>query len=306
MARGLILDIANQFVVATPFPKFFNLGEIDWYPENERFVISEKCDGALGIVYFHDNSWHISTRGSFYSDQAKAGKIYLERMNQARLIPGYTYLVEIIAPETRVVVPYAEEGFVLLSAYDDCGYEVYEPEVLSAIAKLAGIRCVNFEAFRHIDDAINAVKDMPYTQEGFVIRFSGGHRLKVKSPAYLEKHRAVMHFGPLRIWEWMLEGKNPEDEMKVLPEEYWPEIRVQHDAMEELKHKYLDELEYLLQKTKDLADKELALKLSEYQPPMKHFLFARRKKDLYRELQTVGTKARRSFFDLFRPSGNKA
>ena len=49
--RGLIMD-ADQKVVARPFPKFFNLGEIEGQVlPKESFEVYEKMDGSLGILY---------------------------------------------------------------------------------------------------------------------------------------------------------------------------------------------------------------------------------------------------------------
>jgi len=49
MARGLILDLQNKVVVATPFIKFFNFGEIESGSTSiiqSEFIVTEKADGC--------------------------------------------------------------------------------------------------------------------------------------------------------------------------------------------------------------------------------------------------------------------
>jgi RNA ligase len=54
LARGVILDPGAKRVVATPFPKFFNVGErMDSIPDLP-FETFEKLDGSL-IILFHHN-----------------------------------------------------------------------------------------------------------------------------------------------------------------------------------------------------------------------------------------------------------
>jgi RNA ligase len=49
LARGLILDRATQQVIATPFPKFFNYGELSQTIPDEAFETYEK----FSISYFY-------------------------------------------------------------------------------------------------------------------------------------------------------------------------------------------------------------------------------------------------------------
>lgn len=70
LCRGLILD-ENYKIVARPFTKFFNYGEV----ANEvipslPFEVYDKMDGSLGILYWWNDRPYIATRGSFMSEQA--------------------------------------------------------------------------------------------------------------------------------------------------------------------------------------------------------------------------------------------
>ena len=70
-ARGLVIDPANQKIVATPFPKFFNLGERPDAVPSTPFEVFEKVDGSLIIIFFHNEKWQTTTRGAFDTEQAK-------------------------------------------------------------------------------------------------------------------------------------------------------------------------------------------------------------------------------------------
>src|SRR5688572_4275446 len=50
-SRGLILNATTGEVVALPFPKFFNWGELDRTTDATIQYITEKIDGSLGILY---------------------------------------------------------------------------------------------------------------------------------------------------------------------------------------------------------------------------------------------------------------
>jgi RNA ligase len=54
VCRGLILDQAGR-VIARPFSKFFNYGDpqVPSIPD-EPFIVMEKMDGSLGILYYLD------------------------------------------------------------------------------------------------------------------------------------------------------------------------------------------------------------------------------------------------------------
>src|SRR5579884_3064657 len=59
LARGLVLDPQAGRVVATPFPKFFNYGELIPTLPDEPFEVTEKIDGSLGTLFHHKGRWRI-------------------------------------------------------------------------------------------------------------------------------------------------------------------------------------------------------------------------------------------------------
>lgn len=199
--RGLVLD-STDTVVALPFERFFNLGDPAGppVPEGESFRVFEKLDGSLGIVFEYDGRWHTATRGSFTSTQARKGAELLKGRTDA-LRPDLTYLFEIIYPEGRIVVAYEGERLSLLTAFSrETGDEhLGERERLSKDALGEG----GFDvAGEHEPSTLGALKTEDRAgREGYVVRFAGGQRFKIKHPTYVELHRLASSAGPRWVWE---------------------------------------------------------------------------------------------------------
>lgn len=107
--RGLIINQATGEVVARPWEKFFNFGQMDNRIESDAPVeVTDKMDGSLGILYRRpDGVCAIATRGSFASDQAlEANKIWSESYSYLDVSEDYTFLFEILVPWNRIVVSY--------------------------------------------------------------------------------------------------------------------------------------------------------------------------------------------------------
>jgi hypothetical protein len=193
--RGLILDSEGN-IRARPFEKFFNLGDRNAGPlPEEPFDVYEKLDGSLGILYWVGEEPAIATRGSFSSRQAIAAtRILQEKYSQARLDRSKTYLFEIILPWNRVVVDYGDlEDLVLLAEIDtETGTELPASDIgFPTAPKHDGF--ADQEALFEIEEQHN--------QEGYVIRFSSGLRVKLKFQEYVRLHRLVTVLTARHIWD---------------------------------------------------------------------------------------------------------
>lgn len=249
--RGLILDKNTGMTVARPFPKFFNLSELDnkslpQAPFHESYTVEDKLDGSLGIGYVDpaDGMYKIATRGSFDSDQAHKGtEILTQHMKRPiedwdenllfTTLDEYTLLFEIIYPENRV-----NDGARLV-----CNYGNTETLILLAgINKVSGnelsdahlkemSRILNFplrQVYPYtLAQVVEMKKTLPVTQEGFVVKFKSGFRVKVKGDEYCKMQRILNGINPLAIWEIMSSTDNftlPDDYKAQIPEEILPEV----------------------------------------------------------------------------------
>lgn len=316
MARGLILDVESKRVVATTFEKFFNHGEssvpgVFAVLPDEPFTVTEKVDGSLGIIFWHDGRWRVATRGSFKSTQAQWAQAWLKARGSdlvCRLIEGHTYLAEIIYPENRIVVPYDFDGLVLLGAYDHEGYE-YSYEELAALSVASGVRVVGIQhAGASLDDLLGVARTLTGDQEGFVVRFASGLRIKIKGDEYCRIHKLVSRVTPIAVWEAMLACDDMAALERQLPEEFAKDFREIHRILTEALLRKSHLVSQAIERTSAMNDKDLGLYLQcrDHGLPadVARWVFPVRKHGMV-EVGAAGSVTRRRFFDSFRPTGNR-
>ena len=222
MCRGLVTDDTGD-IVATPFQKFFNIEEGKFEP-TENFEVFEKMDGSLGIVFWYRGQWVVATRGSFTSDQAIKAREILRKYNTDIMFRHLTFCFEIIYPENRIVLDYGnDEKLVLLGTFDKNGKEI-DAEMWSqwgfdVVKKYDGIK--DFKELKSM------VKD---NQEGFVVKFSNGDRVKVKGVEYLRLHKIMTNVTTTGVWEYLKNGEDVMEILKDVPDEFYNKIKsyVQH------------------------------------------------------------------------------
>ena len=299
ISRGLILCPGKKEVIATPFPKFSNYLEFGAWLPNCGFSVANKYDGSLGIIFRFRGDWQVATRGSFSSEQAIWAKNWLDNnIQKNKLFPGDTYLAEIIYAENRIVVPYDYEGLVLLSVYDNQGYEIDFGEAQSLGKEAGFLPCKQFH-YSRIDDLLAVAETLSANEEGFVVRFENGYRVKIKGKEYLAIHKIKSSLTPLSVWEAMMLGLDIRSTMKMLPDEFFAEYEALADTFSAKFEQKIEEIKKVYEETKHLTDKELGL----LKHPLGPFLFSSRKKNLLEEVHQP-SKARRSVFETFRPTNN--
>lgn len=232
--RGLITDNEGN-VIARPFKKFFNLEEGKFTPTSE-FEVFSKMDGSLGIMFLYSDQMVCATRGSFNSDQSIWMYNFAKKHNyQNIIVDGYTYLFEIIYPENRVCVNYGnDERLVLLSIINTkTGQEIeYDNffEQFDIVKKFNGIKDYTFLK--------GMVRD---NEEGFVVRFSNGDRVKIKGEEYLRLHKIMTNVSTTSIWEMVSLGLNIDDFLSDVPDEFYKKIK---SYVSDLKYSYVQISEY--------------------------------------------------------------
>ena len=297
VARGLILDPAAQAIVATPFPKFFNVGERHGDVPDLPFEAFEKLDGSLIIAFHHGGRWRAATKGAFESEQALWAQARLDAATLTALTPGTTYLMEAVYPENRIVVRYTDPALVMLAAYDATGRELTYDEVQATCAAL-GWRAAHRHAFLSIPDMVAHAATLPRDDEGFVIRFSNGVRLKLKGAEYRRIHALISRCTPLAMWEAMAAGSDLGMIRRDLPEEFWTDF----DSIVRLLHARIAALEARVAKVAaavaHLSDKELGLALPSQPDDVRPYLFG------FRKTGGITGKSRDSLMRSIRPAGN--
>ncbi|MGW0119761.1 RNA ligase [Streptomyces sp. NPDC003327] len=212
--RGLVADDTTGRVVALPLPKFFNLSEHatgrPYAPPlpDEPFEVYEKVDGSLAVVFHYAGRWRAASKGSFTSTQAVWAQRRLDAADTGALVPGVTYLAEVLYPENRIVVNYGDRrDLVLLAAFGPDGTEVPLAEAAASWDGLGSVvrtwpatTVAALQALTESNTLPDGLRATGTDAEGFVLRFASGLRAKAKLAEYVRLHKVLTGVTERDIW----------------------------------------------------------------------------------------------------------
>jgi len=254
MCRGLILDMKNKHVLAWPFDKFFNLGQM---PETKydkletlgHFDTSEKLDGSMIIMFRDPNTDKLTftTKGSLDSEHGQ----YVNALEfptgfwliASKYMESGTLIFELISKRFQIVVDYNkkgyEEGLYLIGYRDHISGRLAGFNEVGKIANDLGVNTFQRYQFDSLDRLLEVTDALPVLEEGFVLRFEDDLMVKVKGKAYLAAHRFISHLSDRNILEAVAEG-TAANLATLAPEEY------RQDVLDKIDHfnKRVTELEH--------------------------------------------------------------
>ncbi|TNV71600.1 hypothetical protein FGO68_gene13093 [Halteria grandinella] len=214
--------------------------------------------------------------------------------------PGTTYLAEAVYPENRILIHYDETGLMLLAAYEADGIEM-PFDRLATVSERLGWKTAKRHQYGSVKELLAIAKKLPASEEGFVLRFSDGQRLKIKGEEYIRIHRMVSRLTPLSMWEAMHAGEDLETIRRQLPEEFWTDFEDITSILERQLHELMENIKAGAESVAGLTDKEVGMRLGEFSEEVKRFIFFYRKSngDLLSDKRLRG-----SVFRTFRPDRN--
>lgn len=236
MCRGLVTDDEGN-VVARSFKKFFNWEENKHTP-TEDFEVYKKEDGSLGILFNYNGEWILATRGSFTSDQAIKGREILKKYRMTLLsdkdiyeaigyqnIEDYTILGELCYKENRIVVDYGDrEDFILLGMVNKNDGTELDYDKLLKVGEILDIPVVKkYDGIQDYSVLKGMVGD---NEEGFVIKFSNGDRMKIKGEEYLRLHKIMTNLSTTAVWDVLSNGDSMDSLLKDVPDEFYKKIKM--------------------------------------------------------------------------------
>ena len=221
--RGLIVNNVTDEVIARGPRKFFNYGEpsAPEYPLDTKVRLTRKEDGSLGIGWCYGGQYGIATRGSFTSEQAFHATEVMSDDEDAHIdwgmANGYSRMWEIVYPENRIVLDYAErDELIPLGTVDNkTGLILYRPST---------VLVDGHPAIMTLAEAI--ALPIPDDEEGYVLDILDEYlnvvdHLKLKGDRYKELHSAIFGLSEKVIWEHWI--KDTEDAfIEGLPDELQP------------------------------------------------------------------------------------
>jgi len=262
--RGIILDETDNYKpVCVPFFKFGNYGDpfaddIDW----KTARVQEKIDGSLIKLWCYKGIWHVSTNNTINAESANTNSnedTFLNIFQKAwaftgkqfcELNPDYTYMFELVSPQSRVVIPYAETKL-----YHTGTRNIH---TLQELHIDIGIEKPKEFSISTIEACVEAAKNLDKYHEGFVVVDNRWRRIKVKSPLYVSIHHLLNNIASeKRVIDLILSGEDRE----VIS--YFPEYTDMFRAMRERIDRFVAYNEQELQIIKN-AGYTTQKKLAEY------------------------------------------
>jgi T4 RnlA family RNA ligase len=186
--RGVTFDIETGEMISLPLHKFFNVNQI---PEtqfnllkNHDATIYEKMDGTMIHFFIYKEKLEAATCRSTFSPLAHealqlARRNNLEDQIRRTIAEGWTPIFEYVAPTNQIVVQYSSPRIVyLISRKRETGVYHFEESFED--------KAMKYE-FK-FSDVMSNIDIGEF--EGYVCHLPN-MIVKVKTPWYLERHRAV-------------------------------------------------------------------------------------------------------------------
>lgn len=198
--RGIIFDTATGEILRRPFHKFFNVNEREETQDHvvdlsQDHAILEKLDGSM-IAPFVVNGEMIWGTKMGATDVAKPVEKFVEAHPNYRqfakfvISRGYTPIFEWCSRKQRIVLDYKEDQLILTAMRDLTTGRYLSRDIMANTADMYFVPMVReFEPQTDMKAFIEYVRDLEDV-EGFVVRFSDGHMLKLKCEWYLQIHKA--------------------------------------------------------------------------------------------------------------------
>lgn len=283
--RGLILAKEDLRVLCRPFDRFFNYEEDPHHAKFElnHASVGEKIDGSLIMCWWNPfrQAWCASTRNMAYAEgPTPLGNTFLSVvekafskdvhtfMRSASTFEEYTYIFEVVSPETRVVTPYPDYAAYLLAIRSNFWGGYVEEDHVDRCAFELGVNRPKQYHFNSVDALLETFHELRAFDEGYVANWNNW-RIKIKNPAYL----AIAHLrnnGQLstkRIAKLVMLG----DEEEYLS--YFPEDRQFFEPYIQAKIAWLEDIATTFAEHKDKDQKSFALAIKNSKcSPMLFFL----------------------------------
>lgn len=263
--RGKIFD-SSGLEVTRPLRKFFNIEE-KRYKSTDHWEVLEKIDGSFISLHKYQGQLIVASRGSFTSDHVGWAKQVLADIEKEtgyivlnNLRDGWTYCLELIWPENRIVVDYGDrKDLVLLAIIDEKGIEL----PYRGTSHSSGYCLLDYSSLFTIVKRFDGIKDFTKIQElnthnaeGFVVRFSNGDRVKIKFADYVRMHHLCTELSTIRVYEALKAGtlnkwiENIPDEFYNRIKGYADELQTKYDKIEQDAKSIYNAIEHIANRKK--------------------------------------------------------
>lgn len=203
--RGIIFDTESGEILRRPYHKFFNVNEREETQDHvvdlsQPHAILEKLDGSMIAPFIVNDRmiWGTKMGATEVAEPVEDFVLLHENYSQfARFLirRGYTPIFEWCSRKQRIVLDYKEDQLILTAIRDLTTGRYMSWDLVTNTADLYFIPVVGkWETGIDMDNKtmssfVNYVRDLE-DREGFVVRFSDGHMIKLKCDWYVQIHKA--------------------------------------------------------------------------------------------------------------------
>jgi RNA ligase len=226
--RGLKFDKEGR-LLARPFHKFFNLFETEETQLHalplEAAMVTEKLDGSMihPVLMSGDKlalmtmQWR-SPIARQAEEHAFASRHGYEDLCRSLLCRGFMPIFEWCSRRQRIIVDHPDDRLVLLAVRHQIEGWYLPPGNVQAAAMSYGVPSVHAERIpKDFGGWLARIRALPVSEEGVVLVFPSGQRVKVKGDAYTKAHQAMEGVGrEAWVLDLVLAGKE-DDVLPFLP-----------------------------------------------------------------------------------------
>lgn len=199
--RGTAFDNATGKIIRLGFHKFFNYGEqpeIDATLDFTKGTVTQKLDGSCIFPIPTEDGIRLGTRAGVTEISEMAEVFISNNVNYQKFLSRcwnfgsfhITPIFEFCSRKNRVVIDHPEDRLVLIGMrWIDTG-DYFSHEDLCEIGKYYGIEVVERRSTAEIGELVAQTRSLE-NDEGIVVSFPNGHRVKIKADEYVRKHKAV-------------------------------------------------------------------------------------------------------------------
>lgn len=263
--RGITFD-ADGKIICRPLHKFFNVNEraetqANVLPWSTVHRVMDKRDGSMINTAMVNGEIRVKTKKSFTSDVAKIAQVWFDthpdyvtfarKLVELNCTPTFEYT----SPTNRIVLPYEKDEMTLLHVRHNFTGEYWMQSQLEMYANEFGIKIVDLDSWFGSVDMLNEAKNVKGI-EGWVIQFTNGDMVKLKTEEYLISHRLITFVRERDIAEMVLD-ENLDDVKSAMLER-----NISLEKLEAVEHRVLMMMREMEKEVEDAyaMDKEMARK----------------------------------------------
>lgn len=193
--RGLTITKENgKERVFLSMPKFFNLNEV---PENALTILTnktikkvqDKADGSMIQFVQIEGNIKAKSKQSFDNDQAKLAQEIVDTSTELQFFildcwgNDFYPLFELVGPSNRHILEYPNDELILLAVRNEVG-EFIDVDKFSYKYTVD-----SYDLNTHTLEYMLSAQQIQKDTEGFIVKFTDGHIIKIKTLDYMSKHR---------------------------------------------------------------------------------------------------------------------